>query len=139
MLGDVPSGAYPYAVVSAHMLEKLDQPDRLARSANEPIVQRHAHDLGALGPFFIEKIEAIDQILREFVGGAEAGVAIKPVIIGFERIGDDQVIPVAGFDPEGQFVAESVAVVKEAALVDQQPASVDAGTAAEPSHWPRAG
>jgi hypothetical protein len=49
-------------------------------------------------------------------------------------IGDDQVIPVAGFEPEGQFVAASVAVVKEAALVDQQPASVDAGADAEPSH-----
>jgi hypothetical protein len=68
------------------------------------------------------KIETLDQMLREFVGGAEAGVAIKPVVIRLEQIGDDQNIPVAGFDPEGQFVAESVAVVKEAALVDQQPA-----------------
>ena len=51
-----------------------------------------------------------------------------------EQIGDDQVIPVAGFEPEGQFVAASVAVVKEAALFDQQPASVNAGADAEPSH-----
>jgi hypothetical protein len=57
-------------------------------------------------------------MLREFVSGAEAGVAIKPVVIRLEQIGDDQKIPVAGFDPEGQFVAASVAVVKEAALVD---------------------
>jgi hypothetical protein len=74
------------------------------------------------GPFFLVKIETLDQMLHVFVGGAEAGVAIKPVVIRLEQIGDDQNIPVAGFDPEGQFVAESVAVVKEAALVDQQPA-----------------
>src|SRR5579883_59536 len=139
MLGDVAAGAEPDAVAFRRIVEELDQPRRLAWPADQPVMQRHAHDLRPLGAFLVEQIEAIDHVSGEFVGGAEAGVAVETVVVGFERIGDDEVIVIAHANPEGQLVAEIVAVVPEAAMLDQEPARIDARPAVEPADGRRAG
>src|SRR5271156_2923944 len=139
VLGDFTPRAQPYAVVLAHVLEKLDQAHGLGWPADQAVVQRHAHDLWTLGALLVEKVEAIDHILREFVRGAEAGVAVEPVVVGLQRIWDHQMMAVAEFHPERQFVAEIVTVVEEAAVLDQEPPRVYARTTVEPSCRRRAG
>ena len=86
MFGDVAAGAKPDAIAPARMVEKLDQSDRLCRPPDQPIVHAQAHDLGALGTLFEEKVETIDHVLSEFVGRAEPCIAIETIVVGFERI-----------------------------------------------------
>src|SRR5579872_4617278 len=139
MFGDVAAGAEPNAVATARIVQEFDQAGRLAGPADQPVVQRDAHQLRALGALVIEQVEAVDQILRKFIGGAEAGIAVETVVVGLERIGNDEMSAAADLDPEGQLVAEIVAIVRKAAMLDQKSARVDAWPAVEPSDRRRAG
>ncbi len=67
MFGDVAPGAEPHLVMFARMFEELDQPHRLGRPADQPVVDRDAHQLRPLGAFLVEQVETVDHILGEFV------------------------------------------------------------------------
>src|SRR5580698_9410450 len=122
MLGDFASGTEPHAIMLLHVVEKLDQADRAGRTADQTIMEGNAHDLGRLGAFLVHQVETIDHVAREFIGGAEAIVLIESIVVCFVRIRYDKVMSSADFDPERKFVAEIVAIVEIAALLDQQSA-----------------
>lgn len=126
MFRNVSAGAKPYAIALARIVEEFDQSDRFGRSADKAIVERKTHDLWALGALFVHQIETIDHVLGEFLGRTEPRVAIESIVVGFERIRNHQVIVSAKLYPKRQFVAEIVAVVQEAAMLDEKPASVHA-------------
>ena len=126
MLSNVPAGTKPHAIPLARMIEEFDQSDRLSRSTDKAIVQRKTHDLWALGALFVHEIEAIHHVLGEFLGRTEPRVAIESIVVGFERIRNDQVILSAKLHPKRQFVAKIVAVVQETAVLDEKSARVHA-------------
>ena len=114
VLGNVAPGAEPDPVMLAGVFEKLDQADRLARPADQAVVQADAHQLRRLGSLGVHEIERVDHVAGEIVGAAEAGIAVEAVVVGLERIGDDEVVAARDLHPIGQLVVERVAVVEEA-------------------------
>src|SRR5437016_5681729 len=74
MSGDVASGAEPDFVARARMIEELDESDRLRWPADQPVMQRQTHQLRPLRALLVERLEAVDHIVGEFVCGAEACV-----------------------------------------------------------------
>jgi hypothetical protein len=47
------------------VFEKLDEPERASRAADEAVVERDAHDLRRFGPFLVQEIEAVDHVAGE--------------------------------------------------------------------------
>jgi hypothetical protein len=133
MIRNFLAGTEPDPIVLADMIEKLDQPHSFGRAANETVVQRDGHHFRSLCAFFVQKVEAVDQVGGELVGRAKAVILVEAVVIGFEREGNHQMIAARMFHPERQFIAEVVAVIQEAAVLDHEPAGIVAGTAVEPS------
>src|SRR5262249_45026645 len=84
VLGDIAPSAEPDTVVTADMFQKPYQPDRLARSPDQAVVQADAHQLRSLRSLRVEEIEGVDHVAREIVRAAEAGIAIETVVVGLE-------------------------------------------------------
>src|SRR5262249_55099430 len=139
MLGDIASRAEPDAVVTADMFQEPDQPGRLARSPDQAIVQADAHQLRCLRSLRVEKIERVDHVAGEIVRTTEAGIAIEPVVVGLERIGNDEMAAASDLHPIGELVVESVAVIEEAAGLHQKFAGVLAWPSVEPTDRRTAG
>ena len=62
---NIASGAEPDPVVAARIVEELDQSDRSARPRDQPVVQRHAHDLRPFRSLFT--------LTRMFVSTTDVG------------------------------------------------------------------
>jgi hypothetical protein len=65
--------------------------------------------------FGVERVEAVLQILEELLAGDVARRGGKAHVVGFQRIGDDQLVMVAIFAPIGQVVVIGVGDPGEAA------------------------
>src|SRR5215469_3218062 len=103
--------------------------------AGQPHVQSDRHHARAVRALFMEKIEAVAQKGEEILARAEHAAA-EFRIVGSQRIGDDEMRALADPHPIRQFVIVGVAVVEEAAVLDQQPARVFRwGVAAIPAQW----
>src|ERR1700685_2609461 len=132
VLGDFAPGAEPDPFPRAGMLEKLDQPDRSRWAPDQPIVEIDRQHRGPLDPLLVEQVERVDHVVRKPVGGAEARIAVETVVVGLIGARDHEMVAAAGFDPERQFVAEIVAIVEEAAVLDEKPPRIVARSTAEP-------
>ena len=91
VLGDVAPGAEPDPVAAGDVIEELDQPGDPARPPDQPVVQGQRHQLRPLRALGVEGIEAVDHVAGEIVAGRKAVVVVEAVVVGLERIGDDQV------------------------------------------------
>ena len=91
------------------------------------------HHLGMFGPFLVEQVETIPHVTRESVRRSEARIAVEAVVVGLEGAWDHEMVLPAELDPERQLVAQIVAVVEEAAMLDQQPPRIVARSAVEPA------
>src|SRR5262249_54865869 len=87
----------------------------------------------------VEKIERVDHVAGEIVRTTEAGIAIEPVVVGLERIGNDEMAAASDLHPIGELVVESVAVIEEAAGLHQKFAGVLAWPSVEPADRRTAG
>jgi hypothetical protein len=125
MPGDVDAAREPDAVVRLCIVEKALQPGDLARAADQPAMQADREHLGrgrlALG---VERVEAVLQVLEELLAGDVARRGGKAHVVGFERIGDHQLVMVAIFAPIGQVVVVGVGDPGEPAGFRRQPHGV---------------
>jgi hypothetical protein len=134
MLRDVSPGAKPDSIVPLRVLQELDQSDSLGWPPNETIMQIDRHHLGMFGAFFVEQVETIHHVARETVSRAEPRVAVKAVIVRLEGRRDHEMAPLAKLNPEGKLIAQVIAIVQKAAMLDQQASRIAAWTAIEPSY-----
>jgi len=105
MARDVDAAAEPDAVMGGGVVEKADQPGDLARASDQAAVQADGEHLGrARLTFGIKRVEAVFQIGKELFARDIARRRGKTHVIGFQRIGDDQLVMVATFAPIGQVV-----------------------------------
>src|SRR5580704_9024912 len=118
MSGDVGACCKPDAVVPAHVLKKPDKPHSPARPPYEAVVQADAHQLRALGSLGVKEVEAVDHIACEVFGCAPAIVVIA-IVVCLVGIRDDKMPPPIHRHPIRQFVVQAVAVVKEAAVLNE--------------------
>src|SRR5580692_499367 len=118
MSGDVGACCKPDAVVPAHVLKKADEPHSPARPAYEAVMQADAHQPWAFGSFGVEEVEAIDHIACEVFGCAPA-IVVVAIVVRLVGIRDDKMLPPIHRHPIGQFVVQAVAVVKEAAVLNE--------------------
>ena len=139
MLGDVAPGAKPHSVAPACIFEKLDQPSRPGGTPDETIMKIDRHHLGVFGAFLVEQVETVHHVTRESVRGAESRIAVEAVVVGLEGARNHEVVSPAELDPERKLVTQIVAVVQEAAVLDQQPTRVVARPTVEPAERRLAG
>src|SRR5438477_6157420 len=92
-----------------------------------------------VGAFGVERLEAVDHVLREILAGREAPILVEAVVIGLERVRDHEMAHASDRHPIGQFVVEAVAVVQEAAELEMEAARVGARPACHPAGWTHAG
>ena len=118
MFGDVGARRKPDAVVSAHVLEEPDEPYSTARPAYEAVMQADAHQLRALGPLGVKEVEAVGHVAREVFGCASATVIVS-IVVCLVGIWDNKMPTPSHRHPIGQFVVQAVAVVKEAAVLNE--------------------
>jgi hypothetical protein len=90
MLGDLASGADPHTVAVGDVVEKLDEAGDPTRAPGQPVVQRQGHQLGVVGAFRVHDLKAVDHVAGELLAGGNATVLVKPVVIGLERMRDNQ-------------------------------------------------
>ena len=80
---------------------------------------------GACAPFAMQPVEGVDHISGE-IGGAAEPVGMEELhVVGVERVGQHQVPLVSDLHEIRQVVVVGVAVVEEAAFLDQQASGVD--------------
>src|SRR5436853_387540 len=91
VLGDVAPGADPHAVAPGDVVEKLDEAGDPAGPADQPVVHGQRHQFRPIGALGIEGLETIDHVACEILAGREAAVLVEAIVVGLERIGDDQV------------------------------------------------
>ena len=130
--GNVDAATKPNSLLLTHVLQKTDQTDRSARTANKPVVQSDRHELGLALAFAIQQVEAVTHIFKKLLGRTEAIVVAATIIVRFVGIRNDEMGLVAHFDPIWQLVALRIAVVQDAVL-DYQPTGVIAGPSCHPA------
>ena len=110
-----------------------------AGASDDPVVQSKRHHPRLALAFAVKHVEGILHVREEVLSSCEAYVAVKPVVIGLVGIGDDEVLATLDLYPVRQFVIDRVAVIKEAALLDEQSPGVWARPPGHPSERPDAG
>ena len=110
------------------VVEQAPQSRYAAGMADQALVQADRHHLGRRGALLVEDVEGVAAEREPLLGGGHAG-GILAVVVG-ERVGHDQVRLALDRLPERQLLAVIVAVVGEAAMLQQQAARVDAGSIA---------
>src|SRR5258708_22894987 len=137
VVGEVEAPGDTYAGLLLQIVEQPPQAGGAAGMADQAHVHADRHHLRARGAFLVEDVEGVLDQAEPVVGMAHGG-GVLAVIVG-ERVGHDQLRLALDGLPERQLVAVIVAVVGEAAFLDQQAAGVDAGSiAAIPAGRPRA-
>ncbi|HLH49922.1 MAG TPA: polysaccharide deacetylase family protein, partial [Roseiarcus sp.] len=86
------------------------------------------HEIVCHGYRWLDYLDIDEETEREHIR-----LGVEAIVIGFVRGRDHQMAAAADLDPERQFVAEIVAIIEEAAMLDQQPARVLARPAVEPA------
>ena len=121
MARDVHTPAEPHAFVPAHVLEKSDEPTHTPRPPDQSIVQTDREQLGlAPDAFAIEHVEGIPHVGEEIIASREPAIFVESVVIGLVGVGDDEMRSAGDVQPIGQLVGKRVAVVEEAAGLDQR-------------------
>src|SRR5579863_5021555 len=133
VLGDVAAGGDPHTVARRDVVEKADQPGDPARAPDQPVVHRQRHQPWPVGALGIERLEAIDHVAGEIVAGREPAVLVEAVVVGLERIGDDEVARAANRHPVWQFVVEAVAVVEKGAEFEMEAPGIGARAPGHPA------
>src|SRR6516162_11734361 len=123
MPGDVLAAANPDVSVGENVLDEADQRLGPARVAGQAHVQADRHHPRPFGALLVKEVEAVAQKGEEVLSGGE-NAAAELRIVGGQRIGYDEVRPIADPYPIGQLVVVSVAVVEKPAVLDQEPAGV---------------
>src|SRR5688572_3341661 len=100
-----------------------------ARHAGHPAVQPQRHHPRGRLPFFVERVEGLLGGLEEVVAGRIVA-APEARVVERERIRDDEPLPLAHLRVVRQVVVVRIAVVDEAAMLDDELARVLARTVA---------
>ena len=134
MLGNVDPAGEPDAFVRFCICEKFLQPGEFARPPDQPVVQPDREHLGAaVAAFGVKRVEAVFQILIELLARDVAGCGGKTHIIGFERVGDHQLVMVAQFHPIGQVVVVGVGNPRQTLGFRRQPHGVHRAASGVPA------
>src|SRR6516225_11758983 len=123
MPGDVLAAANPDVSVGENVLDEADQRLGPARVAGQARVHADRHHPRPFGALLVKEVEAVAQKGEEVLSGGE-NAAAELRIVGGQRIGYDEVRPIADPYPIGQLVVVGVAVVEKPAVLDQEPAGV---------------
>src|SRR5579864_1558632 len=134
MLGDRRAAAQPHTLVTLHVLEQAGERADSPGPADDPPVQAHGHHARpALQARAVEPVEGVAAVGEELLAGAEIAAALEAAVIVVEAMRDDEVPPAGDLHPVGQVVVVGIAVVKEAAGLDDQTAGVGTRTARVPA------
>jgi hypothetical protein len=132
--GDVDAAREPDPVLRCRVVEEPHQPGNLSRAADQPVVQPDRHHLrAARRALGMERVEGILEVLEELLAGDVAGRGGEAHVVGFQRIGDDQLVARADLQPIGQVVVIGVGDIGKAALLGHQTHGVGAAAAGVPA------
>lgn len=133
--GDIHAAGEPDLIVTLGVLDETLQGGQARRTADQAAVQADGQHLRRLGPFGVQHVEGILEVLVEVVALVEALDLGEAHVVGVQGVGDHQVRlagRVVGF-PVGQVVVVGVAVVEETAFFHHQAPGVRAGAAGVPA------
>ena len=109
MFGNLDAAGEPHVIVGFCIVEKALQPCDLARAADQAAVQADGKHLRAARlTFGIKGVKAVFQVLEELLALDVARRCGKAHVVGFQRVGDDQLVTRAHLAPIGQIVVVGV-------------------------------
>src|SRR5437660_7678972 len=86
-----------------------------------------------VGAFLVHHLEAVDHVAGEILARRETAVLVEPIVVGLERIWDDQMTRAADRNPVRQFVVQRVAVIEETAELEVEATRIGARPAGHPA------
>ncbi len=122
MVGDLFAGGEPDITPGPRVVEKPLQGLGPTGATDQTAMQPDRHHLGrARDTLGVQCIESGAQVVEELFGRIEPLRRGKAHIVAVQRIGHDQLIPVAHFDPIGQVVGIGVGDIGEGPCLGGQP------------------
>ena len=120
MASDVDAGRDPRVAVVRNVPQYPLRRADPARPTDYAQVKPDRHHLGLVGAFAVQPIEGVDHVLRKIAGAAEPLRTEELHVVRVKGIRQHEVALAGDIDEIRQLVVVGVAVVEEAAFLDQQ-------------------
>src|SRR5262245_48881886 len=115
----------PHRPLLLHVHERPLEPANAAGATDHPEMQADREHLRRRCPFPPQRVERVRDVLGEIAGGDEAlGPLVKMHVVRVEAVRDDEMAGAGHVDEERQIVAVGVGVVKEPAVLDEEPPGI---------------
>ena len=115
----------PHTRSGRDMGQESFEPVDAGRPSDDPQMQADRHHPWRPLPFAIQTLEGVDAVARKVFGQHEASPIVEAHIVGVERVGQHDMVMVADPDQQRAVVVVGVGIVKEAAVLDEEPARVE--------------
>src|SRR5579872_3823937 len=125
MAGDGIAPRNPGVAALRHMAQDRLQAADSARAADHSQMQADGEHARLAGSFRPEPVERGDHVAGEIVASNESMRLEEIHVVGVERIGQYEPAMAGNVDEERKIVAVSVAVIDEAAMLQEKPSRVD--------------
>jgi hypothetical protein len=133
MVGDVDAPCHPDILMGTDVIQEPGQSRGASGAAGEAAMEADRHHLRRSFAFCVQRVEAVLEIGEELVARIEALRGRKAHVVGIQRIGHDQLLPVAMLFPIRQIVRVGIGAVEKAALLRHEAVRVLRGAARIPA------
>src|SRR5665213_1106590 len=124
MLRDIEAPADPDAIMLLHIIEKAGQRHGTTGPSHQTAMQTDRHHARMIVALGIKAIETVFEIGKEIFAAIEALGGHEAHVIGFKRIGYHEMRLAGEFEPIRQLIRIGIRVIKETAMLGDEPAAV---------------